>query len=438
MQFKDLQVGDRFRFSSEENPKSMWFNTGPWIKRSRRSFSHAERGPEHIHRIGHAGVEVRKLPPGSEDFPASNASRRRAEMKASGNRQSAVNAARRVAMTLMRRGMLGDELLAGILREGEGIGGGISQPEAREAIRRAGADYGVVGQSLHDPNAFASCEKAAAAKSKHPNREFMVLTKKTPYCEGCSLRNGSHCGLMGGRLVTNASESTEADAFRVASLLVSEGEIDSSAANFIAESESAPSVRIAALHLARSAEPVEISEIVKAEAASRRIAAILEPKGEIDLSPRGGRNPWTRAANADLEDMDGIAGSGADPAAEAASMAYSGMLDSPPQSFSPGMPIARRRETDYVPPAFDIPKRVGPRGSRVATASDFADDAARAMRKALRMASRDFAAGRMTLERAEAYVGRREEMEGLGAKVPRDLVGISRQLDTIVGSPGLA
>jgi hypothetical protein len=56
--FKDLKIGNTFRFKSESAWWSPGMARGPWIKISARRYRHTTNKPEIIHTVGTIKVEV--------------------------------------------------------------------------------------------------------------------------------------------------------------------------------------------------------------------------------------------------------------------------------------------------------------------------------------------------------------------------------------------
>jgi len=59
MMFKELAVGDTFRFESENTMPHSGMKTGPWVKLSEQRYVHAEDGMKC--RVGTIKVAVQKL-----------------------------------------------------------------------------------------------------------------------------------------------------------------------------------------------------------------------------------------------------------------------------------------------------------------------------------------------------------------------------------------
>ena len=184
----------------------------------------------------------------------------------------------RTARLLLSKGILGKDLLS----ELKSAYPDLSDSEFKRVSSRVKKEIGILGQVAHDPNLFSSCKVASAAKEKHPHPHTLLVTYRTAMCDTCSYNKAGNCGLMGGKILNNQEGITHKIASRTARILQSEGSLDRRSIDQVENSELPPDKKIASLHLRKSLTVINNSEDVKAEADSRKIAALMD-KSDQDL-----------------------------------------------------------------------------------------------------------------------------------------------------------
>ena len=58
MKFKDLKVGEAFRFAAELSPHFQFLIKGPWVKTGPKSYRHSGGMEQPSYRVGTANVKV--------------------------------------------------------------------------------------------------------------------------------------------------------------------------------------------------------------------------------------------------------------------------------------------------------------------------------------------------------------------------------------------
>ena len=101
-------------------------------------------------------------------------SRNRREGRMSSQLKSAI----RTARSLMAEGLLGEDLWQGIKHAHPTITP--SNQDRLAALLRK--EVGFLGHVAHDPNQYPSCKTARLAKERHPRKEGLILTYRTPMC----------------------------------------------------------------------------------------------------------------------------------------------------------------------------------------------------------------------------------------------------------------
>lgn len=315
-------------------------------------------------------------------------------------------------------------------------------PSEREAMRkRLAAEYGILGQAVHDPNLYANCSTAKKAKQLHPQASTLLAVYETPQCETCSFRRASTCGLMGGKILANPNEISDKIAQRTADVLIQDGAIQSDDARKVMASQPSPRRRVAALHKARMVERVDETAQVAAIAASRQAAAILDvgnKPSRMRATPKNITGPG-RSVNAESRDAvvdmrDGAGSRTARREGKVFAQTAGGMFLTSPMVVE--MPIHMRDKTPYPTVASEqhmtIPGKEKTR-TRVAADEEHAMQAQHGFNKLMRRASALMAQGGMTTDRAARFMARAEAFQGVGVTASETESRLLDQLSALTG-----
>jgi hypothetical protein len=335
----------------------------------------------------------------------------------------------RVARTLLSEGKTGADLA-------NGLAPAVSLLTTDQKKRLASIisrEYYVLGHAAHDPNLFRTCQAAKEAKENSPNREFKILTYRTPMCPSCGLNASGHCKLMGGRLIDGPNDVPEQAVHRTADLIASAGILSEPRARDIAFQRRNSTSRIASLHQERieARDATDHAYDQRAEANSRIAASLLEQDNEWGIEPHDPSGTSFKK-NAEIIGAGPVENEGDDLEVSREAGRLAGILES---EWTLGVPDDRPRsrrasaEMD-VSPALDIPEF---------DTGDHEIDKERSLQaqnylgKLSRHASKLLANGKMNIRLASKIYHHMNDLVGIGAVPTKQTAAIHRQLNAMGG-----
>lgn len=337
----------------------------------------------------------------------------------------------RTARSLLASGMMGSELWHQIQQAHPHL-----TPDSKNRLaaylRR---EVGFLGQVAHNPNLYPTCKTARIAKERHPRKEGLILTYRTPMCGSCTANKEGRCALMGGRLVAGPEETPETAVVRTANRLVNQETLSREEANRIAKAKAPAGQRVAALSILATQRVEDPNKDIAAVQGSRQAASILDPAGNsMEIPPQARKGPG-RVANSDQlvgEAFDFHAGD--EKVSQGACRVASLLNPSEIPVEVPDSGAAPRTDVQMDPFAtFTVPKRERGTRSASAVAEESVDQAHQAYNQYARLARKLLSSGHMTTEIAARLYGRMDELKQFGVVPNERQARVARQVGALAG-----
>jgi hypothetical protein len=344
---------------------------------------------------------------------------------------SPIKQAIRVARTLLAEGKTGTDLANGLAP----VVSLLTTDQKKRLASIISREYYVLGHAAHDPNLYRTCQAAKEAKQEAPNREFKILTYRTPMCASCGLNSGGHCKLMGGRLIDGPNDVPEQAVHRTADLIASAGFLEESRVRDIAFQRRNATSRIASLHQERVAarDAIDHSHDLHAESSSRIAASLLERDDEWGIDPHDFSGTSFKK-NSEVVGAGPVEGEGDDVEVSRAAGKLAGIIGGEWALDLPDdLPRSRRASAENTmaeSPALDVPEFDS--GDHEAN-SERSLQAQKYLQRLSRHASKLLATGKMNLRLASKIYNHMNDLIGIGAIPNKRIAAIHRQLDAMGG-----
>jgi hypothetical protein len=337
----------------------------------------------------------------------------------------------RTARSLMAEGKMGSELWHQIQQAHPHL-----SPDSKNRLAAfLRKEIGFLGQVAHNPNLYPTCKTARIAKERHPRKEGLILTYRTPMCGSCSHNKASRCALMGGRLVAGVEETPETAVVRTANRLVNQETLSREEANRISKAKASAGQRVAALNILATQRVEDPNKDIEAVQGSRQAASILDPAGNSMEIPAQSRKGPGRVANSDQHVGEAFDFHAGDEKVSKGACRVASLLN--PAEIPVEVPdrgAAPRTDVQMDPFAtFTVPKRERGTRSASAVAEESVDQAHQAYNKYARLARKLLSSGYMTTEIAARLYGRMDELKQFGVVPSESQSRVATQVGALAG-----